>query len=63
MNRFANKVLQLGEDNVELKMHSNPNTPGSFSQCDFSSDNKMTDFASDTEKIQNHTETDDVLQS
>ena len=63
MNRFANKVLQLGEANVELKVRSNPTTPGSPSQCDLSSDNKMTDFASDMEKIQNHAEIDGVLQS
>jgi len=27
MNRFANKVLQLGEANVELQVRSEPNTP------------------------------------
>ena len=63
MNRFANKVLQLGEANVELKVCSNPTTPGSPSQCNLGSNNKMTDSTSDTEKLQNHAETDSVLQS
>ena len=57
MNRFANIVLQLWEANVELKVRSNPNTPGSPNQCDLSDNNKMTDSASDTEKIKNHAET------
>ena len=63
MNRFDNKVLQLGEANVELKVCCNPTTPGSLSKCDLSSDNKMIDSTSDMEKIQNHAETDSVLQS
>ena len=63
MNRFSNKVLQLGEANVEPKVRINPNTPESSSQCDLSSDSKMTDSTSDTEKIQNHAEIGSVLQS
>ena len=51
MKRFANKVLQLGETNVKLKVHSNRTTPGCLSQCDLS----------DMEKIQNHLETESVL--
>ena len=51
MNRFANKVLQLGEANVELKACNNLTTPGNPSQCDLSSNNKMTDSTSDTEKL------------
>ena len=51
MNRFANKVLQLGEANAELKVRSNPTTPLSPSQCDLtndklSSDDKVTDSTS-----------------
>ena len=69
MNRFANKVLQLGEANVELQVHSNPTTPMSPSQCDLtndklSSNDKVTaNSARDTEKVQNHDETDSVVQS
>ena len=51
MNRFANKVLQLGEANVKLKVHSKPNKPGSLSKCDLISNNKMTDSTSDKEKL------------
>ena len=69
MNRFANKVLQLGEANAELQVRSNPTTPMSPSQCDLtndklSSNDKVTaDSARDTEKVQNHDETDSVVQS
>ena len=69
MNRFANKVLQLGEANVELQVRSNPTTPMSPSQCDLtndklSSNDKVTaNSAKDTEKVQNHDETDSVVQS
>ena len=66
MNRFANKVLQLGEANAELKVHSNPTTPLSPSQCDLtndglSSDDKVTDSTSDSHT--NYDETDSVVES
>ena len=65
MNRFANKVLQLGEANTELKVRSKPTTPLSPSQCDLtndrlSSDDKVTDS---TSGIQNYDETDSVVES
>ena len=68
MNRFANKVLQLGEANAELQVRSNPTTLMSPSQCDLTNDklhsnDKVTDSTSDTEKVQNHNETDDVLKT
>ena len=66
MNRFANKVLQLGEANAELKVRSNPTTPLSPSQCDLtndrlSSDDKVTDSTSDSHT--NYDETDSVVES
>lgn len=68
MNRFANKVLQLGEANAELQVRSNPTTPMSPSQCDLTNDqlnsnDKVTDSTSDTEKVQDHDETDGVVHS
>ena len=68
MNRFANKVLQLGEANVELQVRSNPTTPIIPSRCDLtndklSSNDKVTDSTSDTAKVQNHNETDSGVQS
>ena len=65
MNRFANKVLQLGEANAELKVRSNPTTPLSPSQCDLtndklSSDDKVTDS---TSSIQNYDEPDSSVES
>ena len=68
MNRFANKVLQLGEANAELQVRSNPTAPVSPSQCDLTNDklnsnDKVTDSTSDTEKAQNHDETDGVLKT
>ena len=65
MNRFANKVLQLGEANAELKVRSNPTTPLSPSQCDLtndklSSDDKVTDS---TSSIQNYDEPDSAVRS
>ena len=66
MNRFANKVLQLGEANAELKVHSIPTTPLSPSQCDLtndrlSSDDKVTDSTSDSHT--NYDVTDSVAES
>ena len=66
MNRFANKVLQLGEANSELKVRSNPTTPLSPSQCDLtndrlSSDDKVTDSTSDSHT--NYDVTDSVVES
>ena len=65
MNRFANKVLQLGEANAELKVRSNPTTPMSPSQCSdtLNSNDKVTGSTSDTEKVQNHNETDSVVKT
>ena len=65
MNRFANKVLQLGEANAELKVRSNPTTPLSPSQCDLTndklcSDDKVTDS---TSNIQNYDEPDSSVES
>ena len=51
MNKFANKVLQLGEANVELKVCSNSTTPASPSQYDLSGNNKMIESTSDMEKF------------
>ena len=58
MNRFVNKVLQLGEANIELKVCSNPTTPLSPRQYvltnnKLSSDDKVTDS---TNGIQNYYE-------
>ena len=66
MNRFANKVLQLGEASTELKVCSNPTTPLSPSQCDLtndrlSSDDKVTDSTSDSHT--NYDKTDSVVES
>ena len=68
MNRFANKVLQLGEANAELQIRSNPITPMSPAHSDLtndklSSNEKVTGSTSDTEKVQNYDETDSVVQS
>ena len=65
MNRFTNEVLQLRKANAKLKVHSNPTTPLSPSQCDLtndrlSSDDKVTDS---TSGIQNYDETDNVVES
>ena len=67
MNRFANKVLQLGEANAELKVRSSPTTPLTPSQCDLTNDklsgnDGITDATSDTNKVQNHDDTDNVAQ-
>ena len=66
MNRFANKVLQLGEANAELKVCSNPTTPLSPSLCDLtndrlSSDDKVTDSTIDSHA--NYDITDSVVKS
>ena len=67
MNRFANKVLQLGEANAELKIRSDPTKPMPPSHYDLTNDklnNKVTDNStSDVEKVQSHDEVDDVVQS
>jgi len=67
INKFANEVLQLGEANAELKIHSDPTTPITPSHCDLTNDklnNNVTDNStSDVEKVQSHDEVDDVVQS
>ena len=65
MNRFANKVLQLGEANAELKVRSNPTTPLSPSQCDLTNDKLSTDdkVTDSTSSIQNYDEPDSSVES
>jgi len=67
MNRFANKVLQLGEANAELKICSDPTTPSTSSHCDLANDklnsNVTDNSTSDEEEVQSCDETDGVVQS
>lgn len=69
MNRFANKVLQLGEANAELQVRSDATPPTTTNQYDsandkLSSNDKITtDSKSDKEKVKSHDKTDSTVQS
>ena len=68
MNRFANKVLQLGEANAELQIRSSPTTSSGPTQSELtdnkqSHNDKVTDSTSETAKVQNRNKTDDEEQS
>ena len=68
MNRFANKVLQLGEANAELQVRSNPTIPIGRTQSELtnnrlSHNDKVTNFTSDATKAQNHNKTESKLES
>lgn len=64
MNRFANKVLQLGEANAELKVRNNSTTPITANHCELTNDNdEVTDSRIDMEQHQKHEETDNVVHS